>query len=144
MNAAQSPWRVLVVDDDEDIRLLCRLTLEHEGFEISELGGGDQIVDATRRQDPDLILLDLMMPGPDGWECLERLKSDTYLREIPVVMLTARTSQEDRRRALTWAADYVTKPFEPDALVRVVREVIDRVGRRARPLRQEQRLPEPS
>ena len=119
--------RVLVVDDEEGIRVLCRVNLELGGFEVVEAGDGPEALERARSCQPDLILLDVMMPGMDGWEVLARLKSDDATAAIPVVLLTARSAEEDQIRA--WGegvADYLTKPFNPTALVEWVRDALQR------------------
>lgn len=113
--------RVLVVDDQPDIRLMCRVNLALEGFEVVEAGDGETGLASARQDAIDLVLLDVMMPGIDGWRVLEELKSDPATAGIPVVLLTARVTREDEIRG--WkagAADYLPKPFNPSTLTRVV------------------------
>jgi two-component system alkaline phosphatase synthesis response regulator PhoP len=110
--------RVLVVDDEDDIRELCRVNLEFEGFDVIDARDGPSAIDKAMRQRPDVIFLDLMMPEMDGWEVLRRLKEDDTTADIPVVMLTARTGEEDQMRG--WQEgilEYVSKPFNPLSLV---------------------------
>src|SRR4030088_2929151 len=90
--------RVLVVDDEEGIRVLCRVNLELEGYEVLEAADGPTALELSRSKRPDLIFLDIMMPGMDGWEVLNELKADPETTAIPVVMLTARTSEADQIR----------------------------------------------
>jgi DNA-binding response OmpR family regulator len=133
--------RILIADDEEDVLLLCRVNLEFEGFEVCEASNGQEAIEVARREHPDLVLLDVMMPVKDGWDCLAELKSDPELRDVPVVMLTAKVHEEHQLRGLaSGAADYVTKPFHPSALVRTVRTVLesgeeDREQRRREALR---------
>lgn len=115
---------ILIVDDEEDVLMLCRVNLEFEGFEVSEAPNGAVAVELARSLKPDVILLDVMMPVKDGWETLNELKSDPALSSIPVVMLTAKVQEEDQYRALSaGAADYVTKPFHPTALIQTMRNI---------------------
>jgi DNA-binding response OmpR family regulator len=110
--------KVLVVDDEEGIRVLCRVNLELEGYEVIEAADGETALELARRKRPDLIFLDIMMPRMDGWDVLAELKADARTAHIPVVMLTARTSEEDQLRA--WGAgvmEYLAKPFNPQRLV---------------------------
>jgi DNA-binding response OmpR family regulator len=110
--------RVLVVDDEDDIRELCRVNLEFEGFEVIDAPNGLAGLEQAARERPDVIFLDLMMPGMDGWEVLRHLKEDDATADIPVVMLTARTGEEDQMRG--WQEgilEYVSKPFNPLSLV---------------------------
>ena len=112
----------LVVDDDPDIALVCTLQLERAGFDVVEAGDGRQAVDLARSRRPSVILLDHMLPDFDGVEVMRRLRDHPETRDIPVVMLTARTHERDQRAA--WKAgvhDYLTKPFDGHALVRAVR-----------------------
>jgi DNA-binding response OmpR family regulator len=123
-----TPARVLVVDDEAPIRLLCRVNLEAEGMEVLEAADGPSGLEAARRERPDVVLLDVMMPGLDGWRVAEELLEDPETRIIPIVFLTARAELRDRARGLDLGGlDYVTKPFNPVELAPLIREVIDRV-----------------
>ena len=117
--------RVLVVDDQSDIRMMCRVNLALEGYDVVEAADGESGLLAVRASRPDVVLLDVMMPGIDGWEVLETLKNDKITRDIPVVMLTARVQREDEIRGWTsGASDYVSKPFNPSVLIDVVRRIL--------------------
>jgi len=110
--------RVLVIDDEDDIRELCRVNLEFEGFEVFDARNGPTGLEVAARKRPDVIFLDLMMPDMDGWEVLRRLKEDDTTAHIPVVLLTARTGEDDQMRG--WQEgilEYVSKPFNPLSLV---------------------------
>jgi DNA-binding response OmpR family regulator len=120
--------RVLVVDDEAPIRLLCRVNLEAEGMEVLEAGDGPSGLEAARREQPDVVLLDVMMPGLDGWRVAEELLEDPQTSGIPIVFLTARAELRDRARGLDLGGlDYVTKPCNPVDLERLIRDVIARV-----------------
>jgi DNA-binding response OmpR family regulator len=122
--------RVLVVDDEAPIRLLCRVNLEAEGMEVLEAADGDAGLEAARAERPDVILLDVMMPGRDGWQVAEELLADDATSGIPIVFLTARAEVKDRARGLDLGGiDYVTKPFNPLELAPLVRELLDRLDR---------------
>ena len=113
-----SQGRVLVIDDEDDIRELCRVNLEFEGFQVVDAANGREGLDAAAREQPDVIFLDLMMPEMDGWDVLRRLKEDDATAQIPVVLLTARTGEDDQMRG--WQEgilEYVSKPFNPLSLV---------------------------
>ena len=113
-----SAGRVLVVDDEDDIRELCRVNLEFEGFDVLDAASGRQALEVAGSEDVDVIFLDLMMPEIDGWEVLRRLKENDATAGIPVVLLTARTGEEDQMRG--WQEgilEYVSKPFNPLSLV---------------------------
>jgi DNA-binding response OmpR family regulator len=120
--------RVLVVDDEAPIRLLCRVNLEAEEMTVLEAADGPSGLEAARTERPDVILLDVMMPGLDGWRVAEELLDDPDTRSIPIVFLTARAELRDRARGLDLGGlDYVTKPFNPVELAPLIREVIARV-----------------
>src|SRR6059058_2298384 len=122
--------RVLVIDDEAPIRLLCRVNLEAEKMEVLEASDGPTGLEKARNEEPDVILLDVMMPGLDGWRVAEELLDDERTRSIPIVFLTARAELRDRARGLDLGGvDYVTKPFNPVDLAPLVRDLLDRVNR---------------
>ena len=122
--------RVLVIDDEAPIRLLCRVNLEAEGMEVLEATDGLAGLDLARAELPDVILLDVMMPGLDGWQVAEELLDSDRTASIPIVFLTARAEVRDRARGLDLGGiDYVTKPFNPVELAPLVLDLIDRVDR---------------
>jgi two-component system alkaline phosphatase synthesis response regulator PhoP len=126
--------RVLVIDDEAPIRLLCRVNLEAEGMQVLEAGDGPAGLEQARNARPDVILLDVMMPGLDGWAVAEELVDDASTHDIPIVFLTARAELRDRARGLELGGvDYVTKPFNPVELASLVRNLLARVraGERA-------------
>jgi DNA-binding response OmpR family regulator len=117
--------RVLIIDDEAPIRLLCRVNLEAEGLEVLEAPDGPSGLDVAREQRPDVILLDVMMPGLDGWRVAENLLEDPLTRDVPVVFLTARADLRDRARGMDLGGiDYITKPFNPVELAMLVRGVV--------------------
>lgn len=121
---------VLLVDDERAIRTICRVNLEGDGLAVSEATDGSEALEAVRQVRPSLVLLDVMMPGIDGWGVAEELAADEATREIPVVFLSARAAQEDRVHAQELGAvGYVVKPFDPLELAERVRDVLDRVAR---------------
>ena len=122
--------RVLVIDDEAPIRLLCRVNLEAEGMEVLEAADGPSGLEAARSDTPDVILLDVMMPGLDGWNVAEHLLDDGSTRDIPIIFLTARAEFRDRARGLDiGGVDYVTKPFNPLELAPLVRDLLGRLER---------------
>ena len=122
--------RVLVIDDEAPIRLLCRVNLEAEGMQVLEAADGPSGLDQAREHIPDVVLLDVMMPGLDGWRVAEHLLEDDRTNEIPIIFLTARAEFRDRARGLDiGGVDYVTKPFNPLELAPLVRELLDRIDR---------------
>jgi DNA-binding response OmpR family regulator len=126
----QSDTTVLVIDDEAPIRLLCRVNLEAEGMRVLEAADGPSGLEAARQDVPDVILLDVMMPGLDGWHVAEELLDDDRTRGIPIIFLTARAELRDRARGLdVGGVDYVTKPFNPIELASLVRDLLERVAR---------------
>jgi len=120
--------RILVVDDEPDIRELVRLNLEIEGYDVVLAPTGNAALATLEAEPIDLVLLDVMMPGIDGWEVLSRIKGnrDPRLSEVPVVMLTARADDLDRvRGGIEGAVRYITKPFGMTELNDVVREALE-------------------
>ena len=122
--------RVLVIDDEAPIRLLCRVNLEAEGMDVLEAADGPTGLEQAREERPDIVLLDVMMPGLDGWHVAEALLSDERTRDIPIIFLTARAEFRDRARGLDiGGVDYVTKPFNPLELAPLVDSLLDRIAR---------------
>lgn len=118
---------ILVVDDEVDIQELIRYNLKKEGFSVFVVGTGEDALNAAEELKPGAIILDLMLPGIDGVEVCNRLKRQESTREIPVVMLTARSEDQDVVSGLeTGADDYITKPFSPKVLVARLRAVLRR------------------
>lgn len=122
--------KVLIIDDEAPIRLLCRVNLEAEGMEVVEAPDGPTGLVVVENERPDAILLDVMMPGLDGWSVAERLLEMEDTREIPIVFLTARADLRDRARGMDLGGlDYITKPFNPVDLASLVEEVVSAVAR---------------
>jgi DNA-binding response OmpR family regulator len=118
--------RVLVVDDEKNIREIVRGYLEREGFEVAEASDGDGALSVARDWHPDLIVLDVMMPGTDGIEALRRFRTTS---EVPVILLTARSEEVDTLVGLSVGADdYITKPFRPRELVARIKTVLRRAA----------------
>ena len=121
---------VLVIDDEAPIRLLCRVNLEAESMDVSEAGDGPSGLAIARSDQPDVILLDVMMPGLDGWQVAEMLLDDPATRDIPIVFLTARADLRDRARGIDLGGlEYITKPFNPVELATLVSKVLTAVQR---------------
>jgi len=120
--------RILLIEDEPDIAEVLQYNLEKEGFEVETARRGDAGLEAVRRDTPDLILLDLMLPGLDGLELTRLLKRDGGLSRIPIVMLTARGEEVDRIVGLELGADdYISKPFSPREVVLRVKAVLRRL-----------------
>jgi DNA-binding response OmpR family regulator len=122
--------RVLVIDDEAPIRLLCRVNLEAEGMTVLEAADGPSGLAKAQEELPDLVLLDVMMPGLDGWGVAERMLEGDETRTIPIIFLTARAEFRDRARGLDiGGVDYITKPFNPVELAPLVRQLLERLDR---------------
>lgn len=118
--------KILVADDEANIRELVRMYLEKDGFQVTAVNDGTQALIQIKQSPPDLLVLDLMMPGMDGWEVCRRLRMSSNL---PILMLTARDDDIDKIVGLEMGADdYLTKPFNPRELVARVRAILRRVG----------------
>jgi phosphate regulon transcriptional regulator PhoB len=118
---------ILIVEDEADIAELVKYHLEKEGFAARTVGNGTQALELIVRDHPDLIILDLMLPGKDGLEICRRLRSSSVTQSIPIIMLTAKAEEVDRIVGLEIGADdYVPKPFSPRELVARVKAVLRR------------------
>jgi two-component system, OmpR family, phosphate regulon response regulator PhoB len=118
---------VLVVDDDPDVCDLVRYKLEQSGFDVRRASDGDQALREVDAEIPDLVLLDIMMPGMSGLEVLERWRANGATEKLPVIMLTAKAQENDVERGFELGADdYVIKPFSPRELARRVTAVLSR------------------
>jgi two-component system phosphate regulon response regulator PhoB len=124
--------RILVVDDEEDLLELVNYNLTREGFRVECVATGEAALAAARRNLPDLIVLDLLLPSVDGLEICRRLKNDEKTKHIPIVMLTAKSEESDMVTGLELGADdYVTKPFSPRVLLARIRAILRRKSKEA-------------
>lgn len=123
---SEKPRRVVVIEDEPDMIDLIKLILERNNFEVIGADGGVQGLEAVRREKPDLVLLDLMMPDMEGWEVYQRMRAEEELNAIPVVVITAKAQSVDKVLGLTIARveDYITKPFSPQDLIERVEKVL--------------------
>src|SRR3989339_1893627 len=122
-----SKENILVVDDEEDVLELVRYNLDKNGYGIYTATTGEDALAKARAKLPDLIILDLMLPGIDGLDICKKIKTDTRTQNIPVIMLTAKGDETDIITGLELGADdYVTKPFSPKVLVARVRRILYR------------------
>ena len=118
------------MDDERSIRLLCRVNLAASGIDVLEAENGRKALELARRERPDLVLLDVMMPDVDGWTVARELAEDDRTREIPVVFLTARAEAADKRMGQQLGGvGYLVKPFDPITIGDFVEGVIERVER---------------
>jgi DNA-binding response OmpR family regulator len=119
----RDPRTILVVEDEDYLRGLIRLALERAGYRVLDVADGEAALDAVARQRPDLILLDIALPGIDGFAVCQRLKEDPATSGIRILMLTAMSEDADRQRGLGVRADgYVAKPFGPFALLARIKD----------------------
>jgi len=118
--------RVVCIEDEPEMIDLVRLILGRRGFDVVGANGGVEGLEAVRRERPNLILLDLMMPDMDGWEVYQRIKADEELRQIPVIVVTAKAQSIDKVLGLHIAKvdDYITKPFGPQELLESVEKIL--------------------
>lgn len=118
---------ILIVEDEHDIAALVEQYLRKEGFQVESLTDGARALERIRKKPPDLVVLDLMLPGMDGLEICRALRSEERFRALPLIMLTARSTESDRVIGLEMGADdYVTKPFSPRELLARVRALLRR------------------
>lgn len=121
--------KILIVDDELDTLIPLKMALEAEDYLVVEASSGTEAIEKTRSDHPDLILLDLMMPGMDGFEVCKVLKNDTLTDHIPVIMLTAKGEIDDKIEGIeTGADDYVTKPFDLGELKARIKMILRRSG----------------
>jgi DNA-binding response OmpR family regulator len=120
----------LIVDDDPDVRDLVAYKLEQSGFDVRRASNGQQAMEAVAAQQPDVVLLDIMMPGTSGLEVLERWRLEGATARLAVLLLTAKAQESDVERGFELGADdYIVKPFSPREVVRRVNAVLTRVSR---------------
>ncbi len=119
--------KIMVVDDEPDIRYLLREMLEKEGYEVVEAGDGRECLEKLKKERPDLILLDVMLPGMLGWEVSRRIKEEEATRSIPVAMLTVRTAEEDKVKSLeeSLADWHISKPMDRKKLIETVKWLLE-------------------
>lgn len=117
--------KIMVVDDEPYIARVIKFKLEQEGYAVISANDGVTGLDRIRQEKPDLVLLDVMMPGLTGYEVCQQVKADADLQGIPVVFLTAKGQERDREQGLNMgASDYITKPFSPNRLLELVKSII--------------------
>jgi two-component system, OmpR family, alkaline phosphatase synthesis response regulator PhoP len=128
------PARILIVDDDPSILRLLRSYLEQAGLTVLTANDGEVALHTIRRERPDVLVLDLMLPARDGWDITRQVRGDEHLADLPILMLTARVEDQDKIVGLELGADdYVTKPFNPAEVVARVRALLRRSGAEPRP-----------
>ena len=121
------PRKILIADDEQHILDTLGAYLRQDGFDVLACRNGREALAAFRREQPDLVILDVMMPEMDGWQVLRTLKGDERTRKVPVVMLSARAERRDKMIGLQEGAEgYIAKPFSPAEVVREVQSFLER------------------
>jgi len=119
--------KILVVDDEPDVVSLLTLMLKSKGYEVVSAGDGQEAIAKARSENPDLILLDVMLPRLDGYKVARMLKFDENFSHIPIIMLTAKIQEKDRELGIeTGADDYVTKPFDTGVLLFKIEKTLEK------------------
>jgi two-component system, OmpR family, alkaline phosphatase synthesis response regulator PhoP len=122
-----NPKKILVVDDEVDLVKTIQFALEAEGYKVLVSYNGEDALNQSRKENPDLILLDLMLPKLDGYKVCRLLKFDERYKHIPILMLTAKTQQKDRSLGVETGADeYITKPFDMEELMEKVKTYLNK------------------
>jgi len=137
MSKHESQGNILIVEDDINLRTILKMQLEQDKYQVRAAEDGEAALFLIDEQIPDLVILDVVMPGMDGWEVCHKIKTDIATANVPVIMLTAKTEQEDRIRGLEGGAnDYLTKPYEVEELMARVRNILQwsKLQRAANPL----------
>lgn len=118
--------KILVVDDDQNLCKLMKIYLKNAGYDVLIANDGIQALEVFRKERPDLVILDIMIPFMDGWEVCQQLRRES---DVPILMLTAKDTKDDKIKGLDLGSDYyLTKPFDPDELVAQVKAVVRRLG----------------
>jgi len=122
-----NPKKILVVDDEVDLVKTIQFSLEAEGYKVLVSYNGEDALNQSRKENPDLILLDIMLPKLDGYKVCRLLKFDEQYKHIPILMLTAKTQQKDRLLGMeTGANEYITKPFDMEELTKMIKAYLNR------------------
>jgi DNA-binding response OmpR family regulator len=117
--------KILVVDDEQDLVAIVKMRLEANNYEVLAAYDGQEGLDKARKENPDLIILDLMLPKMDGYKVCGLLKKDTRYSKVPIIMFTARAQESDKTLGGEVGADaYITKPFEPQVLLTKIKELL--------------------
>ena len=118
--------KILVIDDEQDLVELIKMRLETSGFEVVVAYDGQEGLTKAKKESPDLIILDLMMPKIDGYKVCRMLKFDEKYKKIPIILFTARAQESDKKTGQEVGADaYITKPFEPQVLLEKIKELLE-------------------
>ncbi|MCM8768875.1 MAG: response regulator [Candidatus Omnitrophica bacterium] len=119
------PPKILLIEDDQDTQILLKENLKKAGYQVIGVGTGEEGLTAFKKHKPDLVILDVGLPGIDGWEVLRRIKSGPFSRKTPVLMLTARSETADKVKGYEIGADfYIAKPFNTQKLLMILRSML--------------------
>lgn len=117
--------KILIIEDEVELVDMVVMRLEANGYEVMSANDGEAGLDAVKKNKPDLILLDLMLPKIDGYQVCRILKSDNRFEDIPIIMFTARAQESEMKKGMALGADaYITKPFEPPVLIAKIKELL--------------------
>jgi CheY-like chemotaxis protein len=118
--------KILVVDDEKDLVYILKALLSRNGYSVIEANSGEECLDLLEREEPDLIFMDIMMPGMDGWETARRIKTDQYKMHIPIIMLSARSNNVDTKksREYSFADEHLAKPINSRELIKTTESLI--------------------
>jgi CheY-like chemotaxis protein len=118
--------KILVVDDEKDLVYLLKTLLARHGYSVIEANSGEECLDILKKENPDLIFMDIMMPGMDGWETARRIKTDTDTTHIPIIMLSARSNKVDTKksREYSFANEHLAKPINSRELIKTTESLI--------------------
>ncbi len=121
--------RILIVDDEPTILMLIGMMLKREGYEVVEAKDGEECFSKLKEKKPDLILLDVMMPGQDGWEICRKIKGARETRGIPVAMFTVRTSEDSMEKSMEYGADaHINKPIDKKELFDTIKRLLGKAS----------------
>lgn len=122
--------KIMLVDDEPDIRLIEKIILEKAEYEVIETESGEECLERLKNEKPDLILLDVMMPGINGWETAKRIKEDESTKDIPVIMVTVRGSEEDITKSFQYGRSdgHVSKPIIKEKLLKTIEWIVKTKG----------------
>jgi two-component system alkaline phosphatase synthesis response regulator PhoP len=122
--------KIMLVDDEPDVLLVERIILEKAGYEVIETESGEECLERLETEKPDVILLDIMMPGIDGWETCKRIKENESTKDIPVIMVTVRGSEEDMTKSFQYSMSdgHVVKPIIKEKLLKTIEWIVKTKG----------------
>ena len=118
--------KILVIDDEQDIREIIKISLTDSGFQVLEAADGKTAIELARKEKPDLITLDIMMPGIDGFQVAKIIKQDPAIADIPIIILSV--LNQDKNKYVQGIVDYISKPFKPEELAAKIKEAIEKTG----------------